>query len=446
MSQGQAPLTALKNLLRTRVGLALAFTILVSLPFSATEVDKLLHSGAGDFKVYLNAAHVVRNHQSIHIYDGADTGLNPQLRPSIPGSIYFQTALAAGMTDVGLYVYPPTLADAMLPFTFLSLHHARIAWWALNGIALVATALLLVWLFDYPLFSLGALAAIVALLLFRTDLTAMYWGQVTIFLLLLWTAGIVFYVKGYPRTSAMLLAFAAAIKLTPVLVLLPFIFWKDWRWVRWFLGSVLACILLICAVNGTAPLADFAFHVMPPMSAGIPGILNTSLPGAIEMLAAGIRGVDVEHVYFITVPSTVVLFAKLLSLAVLVAAAVAIFRVGTNPSRIDRARILALVALLSTCISPVAWRHAYTVVVPLLFLLWSQALRHRPSNLWLAMLIFSTLEFGFILDTVAAKVAHGVFFSAVPLIGPLCALVILFHELAAMRVSSSVRLPQSMTR
>jgi predicted small integral membrane protein len=250
--------------------------------------------------------------------------------------------------------------------------------------------------------------------------------------LLLWTAGIVLYCKGFARASAIALALAAAIKLTPVIVFVPFLLWKDWRWLRWFFGSLAACVGLICIVNGPATLADFLFHVMPPMSAGIPGILNTSLPGAIEMLYAGITGVDVENVYYITVPAAVITVGKLASAACLLAAFACLVRIARPAEVFSRAKILALIALLATCTSPVAWRHAYTVVIPLLFLLWHEALHRECSYAWLVMLGFATIEFGFIVDTLIAKVAHGWAFGAVPLIGPVCGLILIFHELARM--------------
>ena len=85
-----------------------------------------------DFKVYLTAAQLVREHKGVEIYNDADTGQNPQMRFATPGSIFQQTAASIGIPWVRLYVYPPTLADLLVPFTFLSLQHACDAWLALN--------------------------------------------------------------------------------------------------------------------------------------------------------------------------------------------------------------------------------------------------------------------------------------------------------------------------
>jgi hypothetical protein len=96
----------------------------------------------------------------------------------------------------------------------------------------------------------------------------------------------------------------------------------------------------------------------------------------------------------------------------------------------DRIKTLALVALLSICIAPVSWRHAYTLALPILFVLWHEAFQRLPSKAWLAALIFFTLAFGFVIDSLIAKVTHGVAFGAVPMIVPITSLVIIFVELA----------------
>jgi hypothetical protein len=66
----------------------------------------------------------------------------------------------------------------------------------------------------------------------------------------------------------------------------------------------------------------------------------------------------------------------------------------------------------------------------MLFLLWKDAFDHRKSAAWLAMLVFATLEFGFVIDSVLATLSHGVVFAAIPLIAPFCALFLIFHQLA----------------
>jgi len=429
---------SLAAIFRSKVGMVLAITVLVSLPFSATEGKKLLESGAGDFQVYLTAAHLVRDHQSVHIYDGADTGKDPQLRRAVPGTLFYQTAADHGVVNVALYVYPPTLADALLPLTLLSYEHARIAWWAGDVLALIASALLMLWLFNVRAISMAGAATVLAFLLFRTDMTAVYWGQVTVYLLLLWTAGIVLYAKGHLRSSAVLLALAAAIKLTPVLVLLPLLFWREWRWCRWFCGALAAFALAICAINGPATLADFAFRVVPPMSGGIPGILNCSIAGGTEMLWAALHGVDVKNIYFVPIAADAVKLGKGIALATLAAVFLLIARIPRPASVLQRAQIVGMVALLSVFTSPVAWRHAYTVCCPLLFLLWNEALEQGASNAWLAMLAFATLEFGFIVDTLLAKALHGAAFGAVPLLGPLTATIVIAHQLLSIKHSRTI--------
>jgi hypothetical protein len=427
---------ALKTLVRKPAGAALLCTLLFSLPFSATELKKVVHSDAADFIVYLNAAYLVRAHRSADIYDSADTGEDPQLRRAAPDSVFAESAVAHGIADIGVYVYPPFFADTLLPLTPLSPHGALQVWRVCNVLALIATALLLAWLFGEPALGLFSALAIAAVLLFRTDLTAIFWEQATILLLLLTTAGIVFYAKGWIRASAIAVALAAAIKLTPGILVLPLLFWAEWRWLRWFAAAFLLCVALTCAVNGPAVVADFFLHVMPPMSNGTPGILNCSLPSAIQMFGSALAGVKVEGVLLVPVPHALVIFSKAVSLVVLVAAYTCLARRKRPALPLERATILALIALLGVAIAPVSWRHAYTIAVPVLFLLWSKALRGKFSTPWLFFLCFATVEFGFIVDTLLAKFLHGVAFSAITLIGPCCALALIFHQLCAVRTDS----------
>ena len=397
------------------------------LPWSVAMLQRPIYD---DFQVYLTAARLVRQNRSADIYDGANNGADPQQKFAQPGSIFAQAASQQGTTGVRLYLYPPALADMLVPLTFLSLNHACDLWLALDFLCLAATALLLAWSLGWGLFSWPTLAVFAALALARPVIWCLVLGQVTVLLLALWTAGIVLFCKNYARSSAILLALATVIKLSPVLVLVPFLFWRQWRWVRWYLCSIVVAVLVMLGINGAAVLNTFTRHVLPSMSGGVVEISNLSLVAGAQMLYVGFHGGDPWYPF--RPPQGVTMFAK-----VLAAAAAALFLTFVYRARSTRpdacARVLALTALVSSCIAPVAWRHAYTVGMVPLVLLWSEALRGRIAGWRLVLLTAFTIEMNFVFDSLLVHRTQGVVLSFVPMILPTMSLVLAISMLTLPR-------------
>ncbi len=161
-----------------------------------------------DFEVYDTAATLVHEHQSVHLYDDADTGADPQLKIASPNTVFAQTASRLGVPKVRLYVYPPLLADLVVPFTFLPLATASKLWLLTNFAALLAIAFLMLKVLQLPWRSTGAVAVLLALLALFSTSECLVWGQITIFLLLLWTCGIYFYLRGWFAASGFVFALA----------------------------------------------------------------------------------------------------------------------------------------------------------------------------------------------------------------------------------------------
>ena len=111
-----------------------------------------------DFLVYYTAASLVRSNLSPHIYDDADTGVDPQLRSASENTCLATAARARGIDKVMLYVYPPTLADLLVPLSFLPAPAAVIAWTLVNLIALLCVAFLLARMIGIHFISTGGLA------------------------------------------------------------------------------------------------------------------------------------------------------------------------------------------------------------------------------------------------------------------------------------------------
>ncbi len=422
--------TLLKNPLR----ISAAITLMILLVLSASEFIHWHDDEHVDFRVYLTAAQLVREHKGAEIYNAADTGQNPQIRFAPADSLFQRTASSLGIAKVRLYVYPPTLADALVPFTFLSLKQAGNAWLLFNILCIAITAMLVTWMFYDSIFHVACIGFFIGIFCFRANILALEQGQISSVLLLLWTAGIAFYVKGFKRASAAVFALATAIKLTPLLVLLPFLLWREWKWLRWFALSLLALGLVLCLVNGPSSLLDYALHVMPPMSAGYSHIDNLSLSSAIPQLYLGLTGGDFRTPN-VPVPTTVVITTKIITTTVLLAGLFYIYKLGRICSILDRAKILSLVALLSLYCSPIAWRSAYGLVFLAALFLWKDAFDRGASNFELALLIVCTLEFSFALDTIFLRLTHGALLSSTALLAPLTGCVLIFYTLRKMQLA-----------
>jgi hypothetical protein len=306
----------MQRVFQSPVRIAASITLLLLLLLAGSEwASGVDVQKQDDFDVYLTAAQLVREHKGVDIYSDADTGLNPQIRFAAIGSTFQRTAASIGIPAVRLYVYPPTLADLLVPFTFFSVEHARDAWLIFNLLTILGAAMLVTWMLYDTALHVACIGFFVCILCFRANGWSFDEGQVSSALVLLWTAGIVCYVKGFKRTSAAVFALAAAIKLTPLLVVLPFLVWREWRWVRWFFLCLAVICVSLCAVNGPQSLLDYTLHVIPPMSAGATSCENTSLPSGLQQAYLGLTcSVMMEGA---SIPRAVQLVSKLISGAML---------------------------------------------------------------------------------------------------------------------------------
>jgi hypothetical protein len=420
---------------QSHVRIAASLTLVLLLLLAGSELIKGLGGmDQVDFKVYLTAAQLVREHKGVAIYSDADTGQNPQMRFATPGSTFQKTAASIGIPQVRLYVYPPTLADLLVPFTFLSVQHASDAWLALNLLALFGAAMLVTWMIYDTVFHIACIGIFLGILLFRGNGWSFGEGQISSILILMWTAGIVCYVKGFQRTSAAAFALAATIKLTPLIVLLPFLVWREARWVRWYALSLAAICVILCVVNGPQSLVDYTLHVMPPMSSGCISASNVSLPSGLQQLYLGVTGKSIME--DAVIPKAILVGTKLIAAAVLLLTLISIYRLGPLRSVMDRAKILAFIALLSLYCSPVAWRSAYGIVFLAAFFLWKDAFEHPVSKLELLLLAACTLEFSFFFDTLFLRFTHGVVLSATALLSPASGCVLILYALRKMSRSA----------
>jgi alpha-1,2-mannosyltransferase len=385
-----------------------------------------------DFYVYEEAAILLHNGNARNLYQGADTGVDPQMRLAAPDTPLVKAAALCGLSTTSFYLYPPLLADLFYPFGYLVPSTAARLWLCLNIAALCVTLYLMLQLLSIRMFSLGSLALALALFGMDSTLFSLEGGQITIMLLLLWTCGIYLQSRGRNTASAICFALAAGIKLTPVLVVLPLLLWKDWRWLRSFVIALAALIAFMFLVNSPAVLIDYVLHVMPAVGIGVPSFENKSIVATIEFTYMLMHGAGM-NAWRLAVPVRLAAIAKLIAALPVLATMLLIYRAGSRVSTAYRIQTIALIALLSACISPVSWRHAYILAFPALALLWNKAFRQGISNARLALLAVCTFEiWTFRLDYMVFgfSSAHPVLAGIATIFAPLSGIILVLIELA----------------
>ena len=349
--------------------------VLVGLVFIASAVQGGLqvvssHGSQRDFRVYFTASSMIRNHEGSHIYDQAADGADPQLQWADPNTLFAEHARKLGLDEVKLYVYPPLLADMLVPLAFLRLASAEHAWLVLNAIFVLAATLIMARMFSPnrvrwfwpPLF--------VAVLLFRPTLDCFLLGQISILLLLLQAAGLYFYFESRTVPAALMFAIITAIKITPLIVIVPLLAFRDWKQLRAFVLALAALLIGICFVNGEGLLRQYVEHVVPSMSAGVVSLQNRNLGTALQIAW--------QRTDQLPALRSISLLGKLLSLAVICYAGW-LSRFTPKSDFARKTAVLMLFFLLGCCLAPVAWRHSYVLAAPALAVLVGRAWKGRMN-------------------------------------------------------------------
>ena len=405
------------------------------------------HGGSmSDFKVYETAATLVRKHLSSKIYDGADSGADPQTRLAPPEGEFAKQARSIGISRVMLYVYPPLLADLMVPFTFVSNRYVASLWIAFNVVLLASFDVLMIRLLKIPWKSPAALAILLGTVTFNPILECLSWGQIVIILLYLWTLSALCYARGWQTASAVLLALATAIKLTPILAVIPMLLWREWRWIKAYTVSLFALLAAAVFINGAHTVQDCFLHVLPLMSSGYPSEVNFTSISGFGLIYEAHRSVNTQYGTSVAIPRTMLLFAKTINLLCLAPAVALLLKRRSQLGPDERILVLALFAMLSVVISPVSWQHAYTVCLLGFVLLWAEALQAHTSKAYLFLLTITSLECNwFVLTFTLRPFLYGLLRASSTFIPIALLLILISYRLAALSKPSALHKELSQT-
>ena len=156
------------------------------------------------------------------------------------------------------YLYPPLWATLLQFIAPLGDENFLLILWIANFISLMAFYVLLHRVLEHYGFStrLAALATTLFMLVNTPLLRTLFYVQINIHTLNLIFLSLLLYPKR-SFLSALILALAVHLKSSPIVLALAFLLELDWRWLGWFVLSLILIAMFTVAIDGVYPFLDF---------------------------------------------------------------------------------------------------------------------------------------------------------------------------------------------
>jgi alpha-1,2-mannosyltransferase len=345
--------------------------------------------GSLDFRVYFFSAQLVHQNHHADLYAGAldRFPLDVYAPPTSPLALQ---AARAGFSSIMLYIYPPLLADLLAPVSSFAIQVAAKLWLVLNLLLVCAAMLPLAKLTRIRILSIEFVVLLCSAFCFHPIQDTFSFGQLNVVLCALWAFGIWAYERKWVLASAVILALATALKVTPLIIFPLFIIWKDRRWLVGYFLSLTGFGVFMGAFNGFSSLREF-LQVGSSMSGGAPIEGNQCIS---TVLAWFYYGRTFNHV---TARAILPLHALPLTTAIKLTEVLfyglCLWLVWKNRSladRRDRASLIAIFALVSLSISPVSWQSSYAIAIIPLVMQAARWFEEKAQGLRLAVLALAS--------------------------------------------------------
>ncbi len=362
-----------------------------------------------DLSINLTAAHAIAHGQDPY---GETTLLARAEALHSPTALIYSTLFTS-------YIQPPTSALAVVPLTVLSWRDATHAYLILNNLFLIA-AVALTLLTVRPTVPVPWAIAGAALITagFSQIYSSFALGQVDASITLLLVLGLRGYSRGRPAVAGGAIAAAAAIKLIPVVLILYFLWKREYRVVAWTLGAGAALLLLSLAAVGPDTYWTYLHHTLPGLMKGSTHYANMSAAGAFNRLFIKQLGFLGPLMSLDEVPSS--LGARLLTLAtaagLCAAIAFAVARPRTVPagdSPPEQGYVLEyyLVLTAGLLVSSVSWEFYSIWLLPLFLSVFLAPSRVLPPGRGARLLIMGACLIAYVvLNYPGGRVGREYFF------------------------------------
>jgi hypothetical protein len=340
----------------------------------------------GDFTSYYVAAAAVGEGKGADLYYPATS--DDILAKATAPSAWRDIADARGVRDANYYLYPPFFAVLATPLAALSYGAAHDVWYLINLAALAGFLIALVRsavqttaaveataavgptaTVDLPAKAAAAAAAAILAALMWPALFTFGAGQANYLILLMVFGSLVAAEKGKDAAAGLLIAAAAAIKLTPALLAVYFLWKGRFRIAAWSAAGLAALTIASASVTGLRSHWIYVTGMMPLLARGCAHWVNQSMSAFLSRLA----GADMFD-WSLAPPS---LFVKAASAIVSIGFIAATAWVTRGARRRETFRLEFVLVLVTTLfISPISWIHHAVLSFPALFYLLFHLARH----------------------------------------------------------------------
>lgn len=319
-----------------------------------------------DYGAYYVAARVISEGEAVSPYhvDRLPDGHMRFVAPAPPASEWQHIASHRGVFTSMPFIYPPFFAVLLQPLARLPFETSYAVWRGLELLFLAAAVWLTAGAGEHRLHQDEWLYLAVILCTFAPFADEILIGQVGSFVLLLVSVGVWMLKRQKDIPSAIAFAAAALVKVTPLMVVPVMLLHRRWRWLGVYTVALAAMLSFSVWQAGWKSHREFATSILPAISCGAPDRDNMSLFASIEQISLGYMPDSLAST--IMVSKTGCNLAKIIALGL---ALLLLVRVALHHSPENTGEHAVMMMLATLPLSPISWRHQYTLaLLPLLYL------------------------------------------------------------------------------
>jgi hypothetical protein len=278
-----------------------------------------------------------------------------------PDTEWNHVAHQNGLGDTLHFSAPPIIATLLVPLAKLPYQLAFMVWRVLTDVFFF----LAIWVCLKLCRAFSPVTLLICTLAgfaFQPFTLTLEKGQFGALLLLTWSAGVLFADKKHDVLSALMLALATIVKLTPLLAVGVFVVRRRWKWLAAY-TLWMAILMGIGVWRLGVENHRLYFAKLSALSCGVPGPYNYSLSGIVQNTYYG-DILSYDQIPAQT-PSGLCVVNKVLGFAVYLAVLAFLWK---KNRRGDIVWDMAVMSLITLLIAPFTWRHYYVLeILPLMF-------------------------------------------------------------------------------